>query len=72
MKRYDVSYKMRNPRYPDQITFLKKWARETISARGIVHAGNLAKDHLRELKKIASDDLSIEWIREVHSSGGTE
>lgn len=65
MKRYEVSYKMRNPRYPEQITFLVEWATETIEARGIVHASKLAKSHRADLQKVAPEKLEIEWIREI-------
>ena len=65
MKQYDVSYKIRDPRYPKQIAFLYRWATETINARGIVHASKLAKDHKADLQKVAFADLEIEWIREI-------
>ena len=65
MKKYKVSYKMRHPRYPKQITFLNGWATETIEARGIVHASSLAKSHRSDLQKVASEKLEIEWIREI-------
>jgi hypothetical protein len=65
MKKYNVSYKIRNPKYPQQITFLFSWATETIEARGIVHASKLAKAHKTELQKVAFDKLEIEWIREI-------
>ena len=65
MKFYEASYKMRNPRYPDQITFLLEWASETIEARGIVHAAKLAKAHLIELRKIAPGEVEIEYVREI-------
>jgi hypothetical protein len=70
-KIYEVSYKMRNPRYPNQITFLIGWATEKLKARGIVHASKLAKDHLRELAKIAPEELQIEWIREFDKCAPT-
>ena len=69
MKKYEVKYKMRNPRYPKQVTFLSGWAVEIIDARGIAHAGKLAKDHMRELQKVAYKKLQIEWIREMKSDG---
>lgn len=65
MKFYEVSYKMRNPRYPEQITFLVAWASEIIEARGIVHASKLAKSHLTDLRKIAPEQIQIEYIREI-------
>ena len=65
MKFYKVQYKMRNPRYPEQITFLVGWASETIEARGIVHAAKLAKSHLMDLRKIAPEQIEIEYIREI-------
>jgi len=67
MKKYNVRYKMKNPRYPKQIIFLVGWAVEIIDARGIVHAAKLAKDHLIELRKVAPEKLEIEWIREIIS-----
>ena len=70
MKLYGVKYKMRDPRYPKQISFLHGWASETIEARGIVHAAKLAKSHLTELRKIAPEKLEIEHIKEILEGEG--
>lgn len=65
MKSFRVVYKMRNPRYPEQVTFLTSWASEIVEARGLVHASKKAQAHLQELGKVAPEKLSIEYIREV-------
>jgi len=53
MKKYEIKYKMRDPRYPKQYAYLYGWAREVVEARGIIHASTLAKAHLKDLQKVA-------------------
>lgn len=57
MKKYNVRYDT-NKGYG--------FARETIEARGLMHAFKLAQDHLKEIKKTSkANDLRIAQIHEV-------
>lgn len=57
MKKYKVRY---------DTTKRFGFARETIEARGLMHAFKLAQDHLNEIKKTSkANDLYIAQIHEV-------
>ena len=65
MKCYEIKYKIKDPRYPEQVAYLDNWGKEFIYARGIVHASKLAKDHMREMQKVVFDKLEIQSIKEL-------
>ena len=59
--KYRVTYEWRTAR---NLSFYK-FSTENIEVRGIVHAHKLARDHLRDLRKLTEFDLRIYRIMRV-------
>ena len=56
--KYKITYERRTAR---NLSFYR-YSTEIIEVRGIVHAHKLARDHLRELKKLTSFELRLDHI----------
>ena len=56
--KYKVTYERRTA---PKMSFYR-YSNEIIEVRGIVHAHKLARDHLKELKKLTRFDLRIDHV----------
>jgi len=63
-----MKYKITYERKTSQSSSHWKYSNEIIEVRGIVHAHKLARDHLRDLKKLTSFDLRIYRIMLVEEN----
>ena len=68
MLKYKVTYERRTS---PKLSFWK-FSTEIIEVRGIVHAHKLARDHLRDLKKLTSFDLRIYRIMLVEDNNDAD
>lgn len=63
-----MKYKITYERKTDKNLSHYQYSTEIIDVRGIVHAHKLARDHLRELKKLTEFDLRIYRIMLVEEN----